>query len=81
MRASTLLLLTFIIWITGKGRLSKYWELATTDTVAPSGADGGPGSDLSHASILPGFSLNGVLGDFSKWLNDNYGGKSGGGGW
>lgn len=64
MRASTLLLITFILWLAAKKRLSKYWELATTNNaaLAPSGtaADVGPGSDLHHATSLPGFS-NGTL--------------------
>lgn len=66
MRASTLLLMTFILWLTAKKRLGKYWELATTNNaaLAPSGTSGGdgPGSDLHHATSLPGFST-GVLPD------------------
>lgn len=67
MRASTLLLMTFILWLTAKKRLGKYWELATTNSsaLAPSGAGvTGAGSDLHHATSLPAFNT-GVLPDLN----------------
>lgn len=83
MRASTLLLLTFVIWLTAKGRLGKYWELATTNTVASgSDADSGSGDGFAHASLFPDFSwkkLNPL--DLNNWLGIDPKATSGGGGW
>ncbi len=69
MRASTILLITFIIWLTAKGKLQDYWALATANNVGnESGADAatntdiGPGDETSHAGTSPGFSWGDILG-------------------
>lgn len=61
MRASTILLVTFLIWITAKGRLQDYWKLAI-DNVPEEAGNIGPGDNSSHAGGSPGFSLD-------NWLN------------
>jgi hypothetical protein len=72
MKPSTLLLVTFVIWLTSKKRLGAYWKLATTYSGALSSANGGSGSSggTMQPASLPDFSNGVAAPDLNSTLYD-----------
>lgn len=53
MNATSIFLLTFIVWATAKGRLGKYWELAVSPDVTSDSNKTGVNSGNSSVTPSP----------------------------